>query len=171
MRRSGRARRPGLSLARIGRTERGAAIAAAVLFLPALLAVMAALFSLGQVVWYRHIAYQAADLGALAGVQALDLDQLAQGKLHLLTGEATARASEYAWENIVLALGPLPPGLDVQVHVINPAGADASDPITGRVIEYPTVCVVLRFPVNLRVGPVQWTQDINAHADASVVPR
>jgi len=132
---------------------------------------MAALFSLGQVIWYRHIAYQAADLGALAGVQALDLDQLAQGRLHLLAGEASAKALEYARENILLNLGSLSQGLDVQVHVINPEGAAASDPITGRVINHPTVCVVLRLPVTLRAGVVYWTQEINAHADASVVPR
>jgi Flp pilus assembly protein TadG len=155
----------------IARRQSGAAAVAAVLFLPALLATMTALLSLGQGVWYRNLAYQAADLGALAGVQAVDLDQLALGKVRLVTDEARNRATEYARANIALSHAPALPALVIQVEVINPSGAETRDPVTGRLLEYPTVCVALRFPVSFRVGPLAWVQNITAHADASVVPR
>lgn len=155
-----------------GPGQRGAAATVAVLFLPVLVAGIAALSSLGQVIWLRNLAYQAADMGALAGVQALDLEQLADGRVYLLADEAGARAIEYARANIAAALGVSAlADLEVQVRVINPGGPAASDPVTGRAIIYPTVCVVLRFPRLFRVGPVRWVQHISAHADASVVPR
>lgn len=162
MRRSGRGRS----------SSRGAVAAAVVLFLPVLAAALVALTCLGQAVWLRHIAFQAVDLGALAGAQALDLEQLAAGIVRLLPDEARTEATKYVRANISTAIGVTNlAGLDIQVRVVNPDGPDSSDPVTGRLLIHPTVCVVAQFPYRFRVGPVHWEQLVRAHADASVVPR
>ena len=149
---------------------RGAAGVLVVLFIPVLLAALTAILSLGHIKHLRQVAYQAADLGALAGVQCLDLDELAAGRLQLLPAEAAAQAADYARANLAGACVS-PVDVAVDVSVLNPAGDSLTDPVTGRVHLYPTVCVTVSFPSSFRFGPVRWTQVIRAHADASVVPR
>jgi hypothetical protein len=142
----------------------------AVLFLPVLLAALSAVLGLGHIMHLRQVAYQAADLGALAGVQCLDLDELAAGRLQLLPAEAAAQAADYARLNLAV-VSVSPADVAVDVSVLNPAGDSLTDPVTGKGHPYSTVCVTVSFPSLFRFGPVSWTQVIRAHADASVVPR
>lgn len=135
------------------------------LFMPVLLVVLALLAGLGHAMHVRQIAAIAADMGALAGVQCLDLAQLASGHLVLAPEGARAAAQEYVAKNL--------PGATpvVEVTILNPATGSGLDPLTGRVHAYATVCVVVRVWAHFRLGPVSWQQEIVAHADASVVPR
>lgn len=147
---------------------RGAAGTLVIAFLPVLLAAMAALAGLGHANFWRQRAHQAADLGALAGVQSLDFDQLAQGVVYLLVEQAMSVAEETARANLT---GGSPDAVTVNVTVLNTADGPATDPVTGRIHEHPTVCVQLTVTVQFRLGPVVWTQAMTAHADAAVVPR
>jgi hypothetical protein len=152
--------------------RRGAAAAITVLFLPVLAGALIAMASLGRVVWLHHVAYQAADLGALAGVQELDLERLAVGVVRLLPDEARSEAERYSRANLVAAIGAQDiEDLAIEVRVINPDSSGSLDPETGRALEHPTVCVVIRFGCLFRAGAFRWEQTIRAHADASVVPR
>lgn len=140
------------------------------LFIPVLLAALTAILSLAQIMHLRQLAYQAADLAALAGVQCLDLERLAVGQLELEPESAITSALAYASRNLAAA------GLDasgpiIDVRVLSPTEDGLPDPITGKIHQYPTVCVTVSFQGSFRFGPVAWTQVIRAHADASVVPR
>lgn len=142
-----------------------------VAFLPVLLAVLGTLWGLSQVILMRHAAWTAADLGALAGAQCLDLDRLARGELYLLADQARAHAEAYVRGN--LAAGGVAgwEEAEVQVAVLNPDEGDGRDPVTGRRHPHATVCVRVSFPIRVRLGPVRWEIAVTAHAAASVVPR
>lgn len=141
------------------------------LFLPALVASFLAVVALGQMILARHLLSHAADLGALAGIQALDTELLAQGRLVLISAEARDRAQEYVLAN----LGSMFPGLEsevqVDVTVINTEGEGVTDPVSGKVHRWPTVCVLVSLDLPVGVGPLQTKVNVQAHADASAVPR
>jgi Flp pilus assembly protein TadG len=142
-----------------------------VLFLPPLLAALLASVSIGQVITARHLAGHAADLGALAGVQELDLDALARGELVLIPAEARSRATEYARANLHRMFPELDPGPEVYAEVLNPTEGGSIDPLTGRVHLWPTVCVTVVLSVPVGIGPLSAEIPVRAHADASAVPR
>jgi Flp pilus assembly protein TadG len=135
------------------------------LFIPVLLAALGLLAGLGAALHTRQLASIAADLGALAGAQCLDLERLASGQLIIVAEHARAAAVDYATRNL--------PGrvAAVEVTVMNPALGAGADPWSGRVHSHATVCVVVRLPARFRLGPIRWEHVIHAHADASVVPR
>jgi Flp pilus assembly protein TadG len=148
---------------------RGAAGVLVIAFLPVLLAALAALAGLGHAAFWRQRAFQAADLAALAAVQCLDLTELAAGRIALLPDEAASAAVSYAHANI----GEMSPQPEITVTVLNAAadGHGLTDPVTGRLHEHATVCVLLEISVRFRFGPVAWVQVIRAHADAAIIPR
>jgi len=156
---------------RVHSWERGAAGLLTVLFLPALVGSLLAVVALGQTILARHLVTHAADLGALAGVQALDLDTLAQGRMVLIPEEARARSREYVMYNLSLTFPEAGPEATIETEVIDPEGSVRRDPVTGRVHEWPTVCVLVSMRIPIGVGPFRGYADIQAHADASVVPR
>ncbi len=151
-------------------SERGAAGALAVLFLPVLLAALASLLGLGDALLMRHRVGQAADFGALAAVQCLDLTELAEGRILLLPGPAGAVAREYARANLTEESGP-PDGLSIEVDVLNPGSGGVRDRVTGRTHRHATVCVEVRCRHVVRLGPLHLSYQVAGHADASAVPR
>ena len=66
-----------------GRAESGSILVMFTLFLPVLILCVGLVTDLGLIFLARNIAYHAADLGALAGAQDLDLTRLSRGEVHL----------------------------------------------------------------------------------------
>lgn len=167
----GKAARPRRPLCGRARGERGAAGLLVALFLPALVVSFLGVVALGEMILARHLVSCAADLGALAGIQALDTELLAQGRLVLIPGEARKRAREYALAN----LGSMFPGLEskaqVDVTVIDTEDGGIADPVSGKIHSWPTVCVLISLELPVAVGPLRVRVCVRAHADASAVPR
>ncbi len=158
------------------KNERGAAAALVICMLPVLVITMAFAVDLGLLVWYRFTLMDVADLSALAGVQELDLEALADGEPRLLSGEATAAAVDYARANVQARLGATAlNALEMHVQIYN--GSEDSPLIhahCGRELIHPTVCLQLSLPVPfVLVGHLSGREDIRvtAHADAAAVWR
>lgn len=149
---------------------RGAAGVLAILFMPVMLAALAASVGLGQALVVRYRISQAADLAALAAIQCLDLDRMSHGKLVLLAADAVAVAEEYASRNLA-TVGFVPDEVDIEVDCHNAGEGIRRDAVTGKVHEYTTVCVTVRCQVPIALGPFRIVQSFAAHADASAVPR
>jgi hypothetical protein len=139
--------------------------------LPLLLAALLASISIGEAIVFRHLVGHAADLGALAAVQELDMDALARGELVLLPEEARSRAAEYVLANLHLMFPNQAQAFSVSTEVINPSQGGATDPVTGRIHKWPTVCVLVQTSLPVGIGPLSADIPIKAHADASAVPR
>ncbi len=88
------------SIGRQGQSQKGGVLALVALFLPIALISTGVVVDLGIVFCSRKAVQAACDLGALAGVQALDWDRLAEGiaVIDETLGEATA--IEVATENL-----------------------------------------------------------------------
>lgn len=167
MRRYGPGPRRGLRC--VVKHRRGAVGMLAMLFMPVLLAALAATAGLSQMLLLRYRVTQAADLAALAAIQSLDRDQLAAGHLVLLADLATSVAREYVAANLgggASALTDL--AIEVDCHDEREVGVDR---VTGRHLEYTTVCVVIRCNTQIGFGPFNITVAVRGHADASAVPR
>ena len=113
---------------------------------------------------------QAADLAALAAVQCLDREALADGQLVLLATDAESVAIEYVTTNLA-STSALPADLQVEVNCHNAGEHAPLDRVTGKKHRYTTVCVAVRCKLEIAVGPVRLAQAFLAHADASAVPR
>ncbi|MEW6725199.1 MAG: pilus assembly protein TadG-related protein [Bacillota bacterium] len=155
------------------RSERGAVAILVILALPALLAMIALVVGLGSVVLAYYQAHIAADLGALAGVQSLDLDQLAEGKIWIDPEEARGQAEKIAWENLRANFAGLRRAeVEITVEVYQ---ASESEPLyhrtTGRRLTAPTVAVQLAFQRRLPLVIYSRSIAIQARADASAVRR
>lgn len=152
---------------------RGATALLVVVMLPALVGAAAFAVGIGTALVARHALRTAADLGALAGAQALDLDRLAEGDVVLLEPQAAADAREWTARNLGHAFGERAGAARIVVRVYNPAlTGPVRDAVTGRLIRDPTVCVSVELPLDLPfLGPLVGTVTLHAHADASVVPR
>ncbi|MDI3317462.1 MAG: pilus assembly protein [Bacillota bacterium] len=125
------------------RGERGAVSAWFVLALPAFLLVLALVADVGRFFVLHSLAQSAADLGALAGVQELDLERLAEGERRLRTWEAEAAARAVADANAREALAG--DRYDLESLAINAdAGAPRRHPWSGRLLRDPTVSVRIR---------------------------
>ena len=168
MRKSGRAPRSRLSAAL--HSVRGAAGVLAILFLPVMLAALAGMLSLGDSVVLRYRMTQAADLAALAAVQCLDREALANGELVLLAASAESVAIEYVTANLA-STSALPADLEIEVNCHDAGEHTPLDRVTGKRHRYTTVCVAVRCRLKIVVGPVRLEQEFLAHADASAVPR
>ncbi|MCL4368043.1 MAG: pilus assembly protein TadG-related protein [Actinobacteria bacterium] len=154
-------------------TERGAVAALVAIFLPVLVLAAGLVMDLGAVFVTRHVAYAAADLAALAAVQDVDLDRLAEGELCIVEGEARRDATRYALENLRASLRRV--DIDgrarIEVEVYNPEpGHPLRHRETGRLLRTPTVSVRISVPmrtyfVTFLVREVR----VAVRADASVV--
>lgn len=144
--------------------EKGSVAVFTILFLPVLFAVLILLIDIGWLVHVRQVMQNAADLGALAGVQELDLEKLAEGKLELTDraeweAERIWRANlEGFWDGKIV--------VEDEIEIHNPAPR-SQDRISGETHRTPTVCIVLeaRVPVPL---PLLQSSRVRVHADASV---
>ncbi|MCL6581720.1 MAG: hypothetical protein K6U08_08935 [Firmicutes bacterium] len=154
--------------------ERGAVAALVALFLPCLLAAAALVLAVGALLVARAQLRAAADMAALAGVQDLDWDLLAQGVVYLREEEATADALAWLRANLdgraFLEEGRAEAFVRV-LNTVDPTGSPvpAACPVTGRTLDAPTVCVLVRAEVRLPLLPGPVT--VSVHADASVVGR
>lgn len=154
------------------RGESGAVAALVALFLPSLLAALGLVADLGALLVARAELSAAADLGALAAVQDLDLELLAEGELFLEAESARRDAEAWVRANLSAATFIDPDSIEVEVTTLNTAGWRApACPVTGRTVEWPTVCVLVtaraRLPFALGLSSVRMV----VHADASVVGR
>lgn len=151
--------------------RRGAAGTVLALLLPVVLASLALVADVGYLLWVRAALQAAADLGALAGAQELDLEALAEGR-RALAPTAGSSARRWAGENLAAhpATARWADLAEVGVLVIQAdEQAPARHPWTGRTLRDPTVAVRIRLRVPLPwfgrpLGPVE----VVARADASV---
>lgn len=141
------------------------------LWLPVLMTATALAMDGGQLFLTRIRLQSAVDLAALAAVQSLDWDRLADGELVLLEGESEDAVRDYLHQNLISFTNDEPVGVWVWVVNAHP-GDPGIHPITGEEILYPTVIVrcEVRAPRSLLrswdQGPV-----LRAEADASIRPR
>lgn len=146
-----------------------------VLFLPVLLLCLGLVADFGLLLVARSMALNAADMAALAGVQDLDMGELAAGCRVLVEEDAKRDARLWLEENITPVAGALGPGRGVElvVKVYNATQeAPMRDGHTSRLLEDPTVCVLVRMPVRLRFLSFFVKQvTVTAHADASAVQK
>jgi Flp pilus assembly protein TadG len=154
------------------RCARGAVAVQIVLSLPLLVGVAALVTDLGLIVLARYRTQMAVDFGALAAVQALDLEALARGERRLVPEVATRDAQQVTRANLrSLAAGGS--GADVRVDVHNVTErAPARDAWTNRPILQPTVCVAVSVPLGVFTTRLAGREVVVwAHADASVLER
>jgi len=152
-------------------SERGAAAVLVALFLPCLVLAVALAVDVGALLLARAELQAAADMGALAGVQDLDWDLLAEGVLFIRPEDARADAETWVRANLNGSPFLESASLAVVVTVINPAEEPAACPVTGRKVTRPTVCVLVRAGVRLPFLPRADPLTVNVHADAAVVGR
>lgn len=154
---------------------RGSVSVLMVMILPAMLIATALAIDIGMVAWARAAAQAAADLAALAAVQEIDLDLLAQGKRRLIEDIAVDRAHAVVRDNIARsgpALGPASQ-VAITVLVLNPGEDGAvTHPRDGKRLSDPTVCVTVETRTWLPLlSAMGHGLVVGAHADASVVER
>lgn len=156
---------------KIARTRRGAAALLVVIWLPVLLAVTSLAVNLGRILVDRSRLQSAADLAALAAVQSVDWDALAEGEIRLVPELAEMAARDYSRENLERLMDR--EAKEVRVWVINGSVDDpAPHPVTGDDLEYPTVVVRIDVdrPASV-LGAALGSFTLSAEADASVRPR
>lgn len=148
---------------------------AVVLFLPVLLLVAGLVTDVGVLFVSRHLSYHAAELGALAGAQDVDLDALARGEVTLVEARARADAEDYTRRNLAASFPHLDQAqaLFVSAAVYN---ASVSAPLrhrqTGRLLTDPTVSIAVRLSLPLYfLAPLRREATVQVHADASVRTR
>jgi len=152
--------------------QRGAAGVLLLACLPWMILALALTVDAGAVLLARARLQSVVDLGALAGVQDVDLDALAQGEVRLMP--AAARDDAASWVDANLRAAGLDgqggeEGADVQVRVVNPDDGPACwDRVTSRRLLEPTVCVWARLPLSLALMPAGDHVGVEAHADAAV---
>ncbi|MDI3299489.1 MAG: pilus assembly protein [Bacillota bacterium] len=152
-----------------GRGERGAVSAWFVLALPAFLLVLALVADVGRFFVLHSLAQSAADLGALAGVQELDLERLAEGERWLLVERAEAAAYAVTDANARAVLPGDPYAIET-LAVNADAGAPRRHPWSGRWLRDPTVSV--RIVVTARSFFLGGRKvSVRVQGDASVMER
>ncbi len=146
-----------------------------IIYLPVLLLVMALVIDVGLLAITRSKIQAAADFGALAGAQNLNLEALQEGMIILDERMAKKDALRWTEENILRNLHPFISDqyLDISINVYNAsAGIGLYDYHTGRIIYDPTVCVVIEAKHHFYfVHGIFGDQDIVVHADASVLTK
>ncbi|MFW5896806.1 MAG: pilus assembly protein TadG-related protein [Bacillota bacterium] len=156
---------------KIARSRRGAAALLVVIWLPVLLAVTSLAVNLGRMLVDRSRLQAAADLAALAAVQSVDWDALAEGEILLVPQLADMVAREYSRQNLEHLMARK--AAETRVWVVNGSVDDpAPHPVTGVDLKYPTVVVRLSIerpsPV---LGAAFGSFTLCTEADASVRPR
>ncbi len=153
--------------------QEGSAAIMVVLLLPVMIMIMGLVVDLGILVMYRGIAQSAADLGALAAAQNLNVERLEAGVIEINVKEAKADAIRWVEHNMHLNMPHLrtDSALDIFVEVYNVSSERPTyHRFTGRLIDDPTVCVLVKFPHQFLffLKNVQ-DYEISLHSDASVV--
>ncbi len=151
--------------------RRGAALLLVVLWLPVLLVGAALVLDGGQLFLARYRLQAAVDLAALAAVQSLDWDRLADGEVVIIVDEAEEVAQQYLSDNLAALTGR---GFEeFQVWVINASPETPGvHPVTAEEVLHPTVVLRCRLQ-----GPHSWfgawrdAPALQAEADASLRPR
>lgn len=142
----------------------GAAALIVVLFLPALVLLLALVANSGYLFLARYRMMVAADMGALAGLHALDLDRLSRGERYIDPYEGSRAAREWTLSNLNLAFPNIQPeDVQVNVEVRNPNEHGAEDP---------SITVDIR--LNLRLPWPMVTdakRELTARATGAVKPR
>lgn len=153
--------------------QAGAAATLVIVFLPVLLAGVALVIDAGALLTARAQMAAAADMGALAAVQDLDYDLLAEGSIVILEEEAVSDAEAWILANLSHQAFIEPETVVAVVTVLNTENrpANLTCPITGRPVTQPTVCVLVRAVIHLPFLPSLGLVTVEVHADASVVGR
>jgi len=165
------ARPPG-SLPRL-KGEGGAALVLTLLMLPVLLLLLSGLIAIAQLFTVRAHLHAVADLAALAAVQELDLERLAEGEVFLDEAAARARALEAVRNNVEPGGGSVLLS-SIEVAIYNPTGIKRPvDKVSGEKLRWPTVCVRIeastRIPWLLAVPGLPRAVTLRVHTDAAVV--
>jgi len=154
------------------RAECGSIAVFLVITMPLLIILAGLVIDIGTLFCANSLAYAAADMAALAAVQDLDLQMLAEGKRQIMPDAATRDAEAFLAANILKnwpGLAPEDIAVAVTVYNVESGGADRHA-FNGRHLSDPTVCVRVTFPVKLRfISAFSGTVSARAHADASVV--
>lgn len=155
--------------------ESGSILVMFLLFLPVLILFVGLVADLGLIFLSRNIAYHAADLGALAGAQDLDLARLSRGEVYIDEMRAVRDARSWTLSNLRSNFSSL--DVDSRARVsADVYNASAGNPVThrlsGRLLRDPTVSVTVTVPVKLHFLSMLWSEVlISARADASVVKK
>jgi len=151
----------------VSRNERGAICVWFVLCMPTLLSVMALVFDVAWASIGQNYLQVAADGGALAGVQEIDLDRLALGECRIVPEPAITVARLYAFDNLSRSLAPEHlASCMVTARAFNPGEPGWHGP--PQVVLNPTVCVEVCLPIQFPVTRM-WRM-LRVHADASLMP-
>ncbi len=142
-----------------------------ILWLPVLLAVVSLVVNLGNLLVDRARLQASADLAALAAVQSVDWDAMAEGDVRLVEELADLEARDYSMANVQSLMDVDPE--EIFVWIVNASTDDPTPhPVTGGTLEHPTVILRLRAPgpgglLTAAFGGVS----MEAEADASIRPR
>lgn len=144
------------------RHERGQVALYAVLLFPILMLVLALVLTVGTLEGARSRVRAQLDMAALTATQALDFAALARGEPpQLVVAEADRLAREYLARNLAtignLSTSPAAIASNAEVAVL---AAGERDPITGLIVEVPTVSIRAVVPTRVPllnlvgIGPV-----------------
>ena len=130
---------------------RGQVALYAVLLFPLLMLVFALVLTVGTLEAARSRARAQLDMAALTATQALDIEALARGEPpQLIAADADRLAREYLARNLAtledLAAASTAIAASAEVTVVRPGD---SDPITGAVVETPTVSIRAIVPTHV----------------------
>lgn len=130
---------------------RGQVALYAVLLFPLLMLVFALVLTVGTLEGARSRARAQLDMAALTATQALDIEALARGEPpQLIATDADRLAREYLARNLAtigdLAVASQTIAANAEVTVVGPGD---SDPITGAVVETPTVSIRAIVPTHV----------------------
>ncbi|MHB8946881.1 MAG: pilus assembly protein TadG-related protein [Bacillota bacterium] len=158
---------------RLGRSDRGSVVVLVVLFLPVFLLTLGFVIDLGVLFVQRQQAMAAADMAVLAGAREIDLDKLARGERSLLPEAAAAVTRQWFASNLRASLGSEAESASAVVHVYNATPANpATDPVTGRRLRDPTVCLAGQVSARLYfLAFIARETTLHVHADASLLLR
>jgi len=143
-------------------SERGQVALYAVLLFPILMLVLALVLTVGTLEGARSRVRAQLDMAALTATQALDFEALARGEPpRLIVAEADRLAREYLARNLAtignLSVSPAAIASAAEVAVV---AAGERDPISGNVVEAPTVSIRAVVPTRvpllnlIGLGPV-----------------
>ncbi len=154
-------------------SQRGSVVVLVVLFLPVFLLTLGFVIDLGVLFVQRQQAMAAADMAVLAGAREIDLDKLARGERSLLPEAATAAARQWFTSNLRASLGSEAEAAATVIHVYNATQASpATDPVTGRRLHDPTICLAGEVPARLYfLAFIVPRTTLHVHADASLLLR
>ena len=154
-------------------SETGAAVTWLVLWLPVLILLLGIVADVGRLYTLRSVAQTAADMGALAGVQELDLEALAEGTLWVNVDEAQREARNLALEVAQKNLDRSVQSVKVESIAINATPlVPATHPWTGRRLETATVSVTVDAVARTYfLSMLMPRVNLGARGDASVLER